>query len=53
MTFSCWYIQNVLILHPDLILQMTRDRKTTFGIIAGIVTGISYGMNPLFAKPSL
>ena len=32
---------------------MTRDRKTTLGIIAGIVTGISYGMNPLFAKPLL
>ena len=32
---------------------MTRDRKTALGIIAGIVTGISYGMNPLFAKPLL
>jgi len=32
---------------------MTRDRKTALGMIAGIVTGISYGMNPLFAKPLL
>lgn len=32
---------------------MTRDRKTALGMIAGMVTGISYGMNPLFAKPLL
>ena len=30
-----------------------RDRKTALGMVAGIVTGISYGMNPLFAKPLL
>lgn len=33
---------------------MRRSRSSTFwGYIAGIVTGATYGMNPLFAKPML
>lgn len=33
---------------------MLRDRSSTFwGYMAGITTGVTYGMNPLFAKPLL
>ena len=28
-------------------------RKRTLGYLAGIIAGISYGTNPLFAKPLL
>ena len=31
----------------------TCRRNTILGYIAGIVTGVTYGLNPLFAKPLL
>ena len=31
----------------------TGRRNTILGYIAGIVTGVTYGLNPLFAKPLL
>ena len=32
-------------------MNLSLDRKRLIGYIAGIVAGVSYGTNPLFAKP--
>ena len=52
-SFSAYMIsQKVLSLHPSNDSYMSKlSRNAIIGYPAGIITGITYGLNPLFAKP--
>ena len=38
---------------PRPTVAMTHKQKTILGFAAGVVAGVSYGLNPLFGKPLL